>query len=224
MTSISLAIVDDDSLIVSLLNDFLQKQDGIDVCLACESGEDFLAKLAAGEKVPDIIILDLKMKKVNGIEVTEFLKSNYPDISIIVMSSHYKRSFLGFMLKTGVAAFVPKEVSPQQLLLIIKEVSQKGFFFLPDQMEVLREQVSSKAPAPKLIEKNSLSEREIEILKLICHQKTAKEIGEQLFIAPRTVEGHKNNLFIKTGAKNIAGLVIYAIQNNLIDSNDIPLV
>ncbi len=224
MNEISVAIVDDDALIVSLLNDFLQKQEGIRICSTSGSGEEFLEMLEDKKQVPDVLILDLKMKKTSGIEVTAHLKSAYPEIRTIVMSSHYKRSFMGFMLKTGVAAFVPKGISPQQLIEIVNEVYQKGFFFLSDQLEIIREQVSSKAPAPKLIENNSLSEREIEILKLICYQKTAKEIGEQLFIAPRTVEGHKNNLFIKTGAKNIAGLVIFAVQNNFIETADIPLI
>ena len=89
---------------------------------------------------------------------------------------------------------------------------------------MLREQISHKSPKPTLIEKNKLTEREVEVLKLICFQKTAKEIGEKLFITPRTVEGHKNNLFIKTEARNIAGLVIYAIQNNYIEPNEIPLI
>ena len=170
------------------------------------------------------MVLDLNMKGINGVEVTEFLKKNYPSIRVILMTSHYKRSFMGFMLKTGVSAFIPKGISPVQLLEIIKEVYDKGFYFMDDQLGVLREQISHKSPKPTLIEKNKLTEREVEVLKLICFQKTAKEIGAKLFITPRTVEGHKNNLFIKTEARNIAGLVIYAIQNNYIEPNEIPLI
>lgn len=219
-----IAIVDDDALIVNLLKGYLEKQKDINIIYTCGSGEEFLEVLAEKKEKPEIIILDLKMKKMTGIEVTAFLKLNYPSISIIVMSSHYKRSFMGFMLKTGVSAFIPKGVMPQQLVEIIKEVSKKGVYFMDDQLDVIREQLSSKTPKPNVSNKNNLSEREIEILKLICFQKKAKEIGEQLFITPRTVEGHKNNLFIKTGAKNIAGLVIYAIQNNLINISEIPLI
>ena len=130
---------------------------------------------------------------------------------------------MGFMLKTGAAAFIPKGISPQELLKIVREVKQKGFYFQPDQLNIIREQVSAKSPEPNIHKKDVLSEREMEILKLICLQKTAKEIGEQLFIAQRTVEGHKNNLYLKTETKNIAGLAIYAIQNNLLKAEEIFL-
>jgi len=224
MDIITVAIVDDDTLIVSLLHDFLENQQNIQVCYTAESGTELLLKLTTEDKIPDVLILDLNMKDKNGIEVTSFLKSNYPIIRTIIMTSHYKRSFTGFMLRTGVAAFIPKGISPKQLVDIIEEVYRKEYYFNDEQIQTLREQISSKAPKPLLIEKNQLTAREIEILKLICFQKTAKEIGEQLFITPRTVEGHKNHLFIKTGTKNIAGLVIYAIQNNFIKPSEIPLV
>ncbi|MDY8138127.1 response regulator transcription factor [Aquimarina sp. 2201CG5-10] len=224
MNKISVTIVDDDALIVSLLEEYLRKQDEIQVCFTADSGEELLSKLTSEKELPEVLILDLNMKNKNGAEVATFLKSNYPNIKTIIMSSHYKKSFMGFMLKAGASAFVPKGISPQQLVEIINEVYQKGFYFMEDQVGVLRDQVSPRIPQPTLIQKNVLTEREIEILKLICFQKTAKEIGEQLFITPRTVEGHKNNLFIKTEAKNIAGLVIYAIQNNFIEPSEIPLI
>ena len=88
----------------------------------------------------------------------------------------------------------------------------------------IRDQLSSKSRRPILDPKNLLTERELDVLKLICRQKTAQEIGKELFVAKRTVEGHKNNLFAKTGTKNMAGLVIYAIQNELINIKDIPSI
>lgn len=224
MKPISIALVDDETLIVALLSDFLGKQERIEILYTAESGEQFLDTLAAKDELPEVVVMDLKMKEMSGIDVLAVLNEKYPEIQTIIMSSHYKASFMGFMLKAGVAAFIPKGISPSGLLDIIVEVADRGFYFLPDQMEALREQVSAKAPKPVLEEKNKLSERELEILRLICFQKTAKEIAEELFIAPRTVEGHKNTLFAKTGAKNVAGLVIYAIQNKLVDAGDVPMI
>jgi DNA-binding NarL/FixJ family response regulator len=224
MKSISLALVDDEALIVALLSEFLGKQERIEILYTADSGEQFLETLAAADALPEVVVMDLKMKELSGTDVLAVLKTDYPSIQTIIMSSHYKPSFMGFMLKSGAAAFIPKGISPSGLLDIIIEVGDKGFFFLPEQMEALRGQVSSKAPKPVLEESNKLSERELEILRLICFQKTAKEIAEELFIAQRTVEGHKNTLFAKTGAKNVAGLVIYAIQNNLVDADDIPMI
>lgn len=223
MCKINLAIVDDEALIVSLLGSFFKEQSGINVCLTAESGEAFIEDLKEAKVLPEVVLLDLKMKGMSGIDVMEILRRDFPDINAIIMSSHYKQSFTGFMLKTGVAAFIPKGIVSQQLVDIVKEVHHNGFFLMPDQLSVLRNQVSSRAPEPILNENNVLSDREVEILKLICLQKTAKEIGEVLFIAQRTVEGHKNNLFIKTETKNIAGLVIYAIQNKIIEADEIML-
>lgn len=224
MTTISIAITDDDALIVSLLQGYLHSIDGLSVTLTANSGEELLASLATADTLPDIILLDLKMTGMDGIEVTQHLKETYPDVKVIVISSHYQKLFMGFMLKTGVAAFLPKGISPVELVDIIRTVHKQGYFFKEDQMAALREQIPAKAPKPVLQEEELLSDREIDVLKLICQQKTAKEIGDMLFITQRTAEGHKNNLFAKTGAKNIAGLVIYAIQQGIIRVEELPVI
>jgi DNA-binding NarL/FixJ family response regulator len=221
MKKISLAIVDDEALIISLLSDYFNQQNEIDACFVSTSGEAFLEALSNNTILPEVLILDLKMEGKSGIDILEVLKENYPSIKTIIMSSHYKKSFMGFMLKMGASAFIPKGLSPHDLLKIVIEVNQKGFYFKQDQLDIIREQVSTKAPEPKFNKDNVLSERELEILKLICFQKTAKEIGNQLFISQRTVEGHKNNLFLKTETKNIAGLAIYAIQNNIVKVDEL---
>ncbi len=221
---IKVAIVDDDTLIVSLLKGFLETQPEFQVVFTAGNGKECLDQLNNTSDHPDVILLDLKMDQMNGIETSKVLKSDFPDIHKVIISSHYNKSFMGFMLKTGVSAFLPKGIDPPELLKIIKEVHLNGFFFMKDQMEIIREQLSSKSPKPSLDEHNGISQRELEVLRLICQQKTAKEIAEILFIAPRTVEGHKNNLFIKTSAKNTAGLVIYAIQNDIINAQDLPII
>lgn len=225
MENISVAITDDDALIVNLLEGYLQSCEGIDVVLTAGSGEELIAGLSSPDSIlPQIVLLDLKMTGMDGIEVTQYLKDKYPDINIIVISSHYQRMFMGFMLKTGVSAFLPKGISPVELVNIIHIVQKQGYYFKEDQLAIIREQIPAKAPKPQLQDEGILSEREIDVLRLICQQKTAKEIGDLLFITQRTAEGHKNNLFAKTGAKNIAGLVIYAIQQSIINIDELPII
>lgn len=225
MNTIRIAITDDDGLIVKLLENFLGMQPGFEVIFTAESGDDLISFLESAAILPDVLLLDLKMKGMDGIEVTKHLKANFPEIRIIIVSSHYQRSFMNFMLKTGASAFLPKGVSPTLLSEIIPTVHQKGIFFMEDQMEAIREQVTSKTAQKSIFDNGTeLSKREIDVLRLISQQKTAKEIGDTLFITARTVEGHKNNLFVKTGAKNIAGLVIYAIQNNIISVDELPMI
>lgn len=159
-----------------------------------------------------------------GVESIQHLKKYFPSIKIIVISSYYQDSFMGFLFKTGASAFVPKEISPEYLMHIIDTVYRQGVFFTEEQLVQLRTQITSKTPKPMLNEESELSTREIEVLKLICQQKTAKEIGELLFISPKTVEGHRNSLFVKTGVKNVVGLVIYALQHNIIGIDDLPVI
>lgn len=124
------------------------------------------------------------------------------------------------MLRNNIDAFFPKGIEPNELARIIRIVDRRGHFFTNEQIEVMRTQISNKVPAPKF-DDEILSAREKEILIAICEQLTSKETAEKLFITTRTVEGHRNSLLQKTGAKNSAGLVIYAIKNNLYDPNDL---
>lgn len=216
-TAINLAIVDDEQLIVKLLEDFFTQQAATNVVLTAFNGRSFLDQLEQQEEKPEVVLLDLRMEEMDGLETTAILKEKHPEIRIIVISSHYKKSFMGYMLKSGVAAFLPKGILPNQLLEIIQHVYEMGYYFMPDQVDALRSHVSSKAPKPKYSIEATITEREKEIIALICQQYTAQEIADKLFIAKRTVEGHKNRLLSKIGVKNTAGLVIYAIQKQLVD-------
>ena len=220
---ITVAIVDDETLIVQLLEDYFRKVDSVQVVMKAYNGKEFIDQLQQTEQRPDIVLLDLRMKEMDGIETTTYLREHYPEIKIIVMSSHYMSSFMGYMLKTGVNAFIPKEISPDFLTNVIHSVKQHGYYFSEEHVEVMRPQIAPKVPKPKLTQQEILSEREMEILKLICQQYTSQEIADKLFIARRTVEGHKGNLLLKTAVKNTAGLVIYAIQNQLIDPDELVI-
>ena len=224
MKTIKVALLDDDSLFVHLLADFINGHKSTTVVLATQNAADLLKWLNDTDQLPDVLLLDLKMQEMNGVQVTQHLQQHFPSIKIIVISSHYQRSFLGFMLKAGVCAFLPKGVSPKSLIEIIQTVFYKGFYFMDEQVLVIREQISSRTPKPEFEPENILTDREIDVLKLISQQKTSKEIGDLLFITERTVDGRKNGMFAKTGAKNIAGLIIYSIQNGIINIQDLPII
>ena len=217
---IKIALVDDDKLIVQLLDEYLSQREQFEIVITAINGESFIQKLHDSDILPDVVLLDLRMQGMSGLETLAALKSDFPGIRAIVVSSHYQKIFMGHMMKSGACAFLPKGVSPEQLVVAISEVSEKGFYFMKEQIEILREQVASNAPAFVPDDEISLSPREIDVLKLICQQQTSKQIADQLFISQRTVEGHKANLLLKTGAKNTAGLVVYAIKNKIVDLSD----
>lgn len=224
MKKIKLALVDDDYLIVTLLKSFFNQDQSTQVVYDTTDGYQLLKYLEEKNTEPiDILLLDLKMKTIDGLEVLKHVKTNHPELKVVVVSSHYQDNSIGFMTKEGAAGFLPKGMSPFELLGIVKQVHKNGFYLNKDQMEILREQISSKVSKPMIDEDELLTEREKEIIKLLCQQKTAKEIGEYLFITQRTVEGHKNNLFIKIGVRNVAGLIVYALQKHIVTLEELSL-
>jgi DNA-binding NarL/FixJ family response regulator len=220
MNKINLGIVDDEALILSLLEDFFRIQENIEVLITDTSGNALIERLEKADKIPDVFLLDFKMNDLNGAELTELLKGKYPKVRVIIISSYYKKSLIGYMLRNNIDAFLPKGIEPKELIRIINIVYRRGHFFTTEQIAVMQSQVSSRVPAPKF-DNEVLTLREKEILKSICEQLTAKETAEKMFITSRTVEGHRTNLLQKTGAKNTAGLVIYAIKNNLFDAENL---
>ena len=221
---IKIVIVDDDVMIASLLRGFFESVNTIEVLYTANSGNQFLEKLEEHKVLPDIILLDLRMKNGTGLEVLEKLSKMEQKIKTIVMSSHYNPSYMGQMLKLGCDAFLHKENEPEELVEIIHEVYEKGHYFSQEQIESLRKQVTTKSPRLNVNSKDSLSSRELEVLEMLCQQRTTKGIADKMFVSPKTVEAHKSNLLVKTGVKNSVGLIIYAIQNKLVDPNNLVLL
>jgi DNA-binding NarL/FixJ family response regulator len=219
---LNIAIIDDDLLFVQLLKNYIDQDDHYNVTLTATSGNDFIKEI--DNNSIDILILDLRMSNGDGLDVMSALSQKDAEIKIIVLSSFYRRSFMGQMLKMGAHAFLPKEIELEELLNVINTVYHKGHYFSNEQIDVMRNQLSNKLPEFHSFSKDALTEREIDVLKLVCQQFSTKEIAETLFISPKTVETHKTNLMIKTCVKNMAGLVIYAVQNNIIDAHEIVLL
>lgn len=222
LKKIKIGIADDDLLFVQLLKEYMDRDSRYQVVLTCTGGTAFLEEM--NTQSPDILILDLRMSDGSGIEVLSALSQTDTDLKVIVLSSFYRRSFMGQMLKMGAHAFLPKEIELNKLPEIINAVYENGHYFSSDQVEVMRHQLSNKLPEFHAYSKDDLTEREIDVLRLVCQQMSTKEIADALFISPKTVETHKSNLMIKTCVKNMAGLVIYAVQNRIIDAQEIVLL
>lgn len=219
---IHIGLVDDDFLLLELLKNYLEQYpQRFRIQMMCTDGTEALSRIQQEDKeVLDVLIIDLKMDGMDGLTLLQELKKEHTTLPVIVLSSHYQDNSLGFMVKNGVAAFLPKGISLNTLVEVISHVAKYQFYLLPAQVAVVRTQLSASSPPPAM-GINMLSTREVEVLQLLSQQKTAKEIADTLYITSRTVEGHKSNLFAKTGAKNLAGLVIFAIQHKLVDPNQL---
>ncbi|MCD0466542.1 response regulator transcription factor [Flavobacterium sp. ENC] len=213
--AIKIALVDDEILFRKGISFLLQREENIEIIFEASNGEELISRLEDNEIKPDIIIMDLKMPVLNGVEATKIIRKVYPDIKIIALTSYDTKSFVANMIQVGAVAYLIKNTTPKDLIHTINEVSRKGFYYSQTVLKTIQDTIISSKNNKCNLETGFLSPREIEILQLICQQKTTSEIADQLFLSPRTVEGHRNNLLLKTESRNIAGLVVYAIQNEI---------
>ncbi|KPE49316.1 response regulator transcription factor [Chryseobacterium indologenes] len=215
---IKIVLIDDEQLILEGVKMLLSNEKNISVSLTSGNGPDFIEKLEelSNENFPDIALVDVQMQPMNGFELVEILKEKYPELKIIILSSHYKTSILGYMVKLGVSAFLPKNSDRKTFIDAITMVHKNGVFFTAEDHQMLFTYMNSSTKKKSLFEmEDELSEREKDVVKLICQEYTNNEIGEKLFISPRTVESHRQRILEKIGAKNTVGIVIYAIVNNI---------
>ena len=213
--AIKIALVDDEVLFRKGISFLLQREDNIDIIFEASNGEELLSNLNDSIIKPDIIIMDLKMPILNGVEATKIIRKLFPEIKIIALTSYDTKSFIAIMIQVGAVAYLIKNTTPKDLIHTINQVSKKGFYYCDNVLKTIQETIISTKNSKGNLETSFLSPREIEILQLICLQKTTTEIAEHLYLSPRTVEGHRNNLLLKTESRNIAGLVVYAIQNEI---------
>lgn len=214
--SIEIVLADDEVLFRKGISFLLEREQNLKVVYEASDGLELLSFLKETNKLPDIIIMDLKMPLLNGVEATKFIRKDYPQIKIIALTSYDSKVFVLNMIDVGAVSYLVKNATPQELVTTIEEVASKGFYYNDYVVKVIQESVSTNKMVKTFFDETFLTSREKEVLQLICEQKTTAEIGEILFISPRTVEGHRNNLLLKTESRNIAGLVVFAIKNKII--------
>ena len=209
MAPIQIALVDDHRLfrsgIASLINDFK----GYQILFEAGNGEELTRKLTPKVK-PRIILLDINMPVMDGMETARWLRSNFPEIHVIILSMFGDAEKVLEMVKMGVKGYLLKDAEPHEFEQALSKVSQDEVYY-PE--FVTRHIINSFNQQPELIKLNS---RELEFLKLAATELTYKEIADEMCISARTVDGYRDALFEKLQIKSRVGLVLYAIKNKLI--------
>ena len=215
---ITLALADDELLFRQGLISILSKEAYLDILFDVENGQDLITQLRIAKQLPEIIITDLKMPELNGVEATKMIRKEFPDIKIIALTSYFSKPFIMNMISIGAVAYLAKNSTPKLMLHTITEVAKKGFYYNEQVLNFISEGLLNPNEDNKKSSFDTayFTKREMEVLQLVCKQYTTNEIAELLFISPRTVDGHRNNLLTKTASKNLAGLVVYAIQHKLV--------
>lgn len=213
---IHVAIADDQLLfrkgMMALTSEFAD----ITIVLDAENGMDLLEQLGNTELPVEVVLLDISMPGMNGIETIRELQQKYPHIKVIILSIHSDENLIAKMIESGANGYLVKNAEPGEVKLAIQTVAEKDFYFNEETLKAMKKALQSKRKKFTLNAADSLTAREKEVLQLICREYTTPEIARELFISDRTVDGHRNNLILKTGARNTAGLVVFAMKNNMV--------
>lgn len=215
----NIGIVDDEILIRQGLQMLINQHPKLNVSLMASNGKDCLSQLEANrDNLPALLLCDIEMPEMDGVALTRQLQYDYPDIEILILSSHYEDVLIMKMIEIGASGFMSKTEEPNEFYKTIIGVMENGFYYNDHVVQLIRQRIKygKSIERPDLVK---LSTREVEVLKLLCEEKSNKEIAAELFISPRTVEGHRNKLLEKTGSKNSAGLIIYAIEKGIYSLN-----
>jgi DNA-binding NarL/FixJ family response regulator len=216
MEVIKVAIADDHKIFRKGVILSLRPFTNIKFVFEADNGDQLLEGVAATE--PDVVLMDLRMPGKDGIETTKILSKQYPNIHVIVLSMYEDDRFVSHMMENGASGYLLKNAEPQEIRRAVMDVHEKGYYLNNFVNRILLKKSHAKQKTvPSLNNEITLTERERDVLKFICMEFTAQEIAQKMDISPRTVEAIKDRLMERFGSKNTAGLVFFAVKNNLVD-------
>lgn len=216
--TINIALADDHKLFLDGMGALLSQLEGVEIGIKAANGEKLLEALGNANRLPDVLLLDVDMPVLDGIETFKLVRRDFPTIKVMMLSMHNEEPFILHLIELGVNGYLLKNSTIQEVEVAIHEVVNNDCYFDSFVMKVMRNGLSSKRrPHLDLSNQTRFTQRELEVLDCICDGLTASESGEKLFISKRTVDGHRQNLLEKTGTRNIAALVIFCIREKIIE-------
>jgi two-component system response regulator DegU len=221
MNELKIAIVDDHLLFRRSMTLLINSFKGMNVAIDAENGREFLSKM---ETTPiDVVLLDIEMPIMDGYETCKQILSKYPEVKILIVSQLSSRESIHKIMELGAQGYFTKNSNPEQLELAIQNVHDEGFYFGLELGSVIKEAILwyENYEEPKSNKKDVFSERELEVLRMICRGYKSKEIAELLFINVRTVESHRNHIMDKSNSSNIIGVILFALKNEYITVEEI---
>ena len=215
MTKITVGLIDDHAIVRKGLIALLEAGDVADVILDAGSGEELMEKLKFNQ--PQVLLLDYSMPGMDGEQTLKLLKAQYPEIKVLMLSMNDDEALTLHLVEQGANGYLLKESGPEEVENAIQSAHNSGFYFNDRVSRIMLRRVVQQDALPASAHTNSqLSERELEVLTLICKQHTTQEIADKLFISARTVEGHRKRIQEKMGVRNTAGMVFYALKHGLV--------
>lgn len=212
-SKIKLVLVDDHQMLLDGLAALLQGEQRFDLVGLCNNAKYALELLET--TAPDIVITDINMPEISGVELTRMIRKYHPKIKVLALSMFGERSTISEMLEAGISGYILKNTGKEELINALLKVQEGGMYFSDEITEELIKSISQKTEVKDDIQVR-LTERELEIVKLIAAEKSNLEIAALLFISERTVETHRKNIFRKTNTKGVVGLLKLAMEQKWI--------
>ncbi|MEO5562724.1 MAG: response regulator transcription factor [Chitinophagaceae bacterium] len=209
-----IALVDDHILLRNGLAALINSFDGYRVSFEADHGKGFIAMLGTYSG-PDIVLLDITMPEMNGFETAAWIKQHLPGTKILVLSMMDNETAIISMLKAGAGGYILKDSKPAVFRQALDDIRDKGFFMNELVTHKMLNYVKGEEQNNDTAIISRLSEKELTFLKLACTEKTYKEIASEMNLSPRTVEGYRDDLFVKLAVMSRVGLVLFAIKNGL---------
>lgn len=213
---IKVAIADDHKIFRDGIRMALKDREFLNVVWEAEDGKDLMHKLKL--KLPDVILMDIRMPEIDGINAIGLIRKEYESIKIIVLTMYDDQEMITKMMEMGANAYLTKTTDPDEIYQAILTCMNDDFYF----NDLVNKAVLLKLQHKKTVRQFypnpvKFSEKEIKILKLIAEDKTTEEISKEVFLSPRTIETIRQNMKQKAGSKTIAGLVMYAMRNKIVE-------
>lgn len=216
--TIKIAMVDDHVLLRNALAALINGFENCKVICEANNGAELVSKLQ-GRLVPDIILLDLSMPEMDGFETASWLKENFPNVHVLMLTMYDSELTLIRLLQFGVKGFLKKDIAPFDLHFAIKSVMQSGYYYSTQTAGRLANLFRNNSRENLRLQNTMLEEQEIQFLKLVCSDLTYKEIAQKIGISPRGIDSLRDQLFIKLDVKSRVGLAMVAIKNGIVCMN-----
>lgn len=204
----SIIIVDDHNLFAQSLKGLIASFQKFEVAEVFKNGQELIDHLSTTSVLPDIILLDVRMPVMNGIETMDWIHKNRPDQKVLALTMEHDEETIIKMIKLGCRGYLLKDIDPDEFLHALTCVNESGYF--------LNEESSVASCSSKDKDIDKLSQREQEFLNLACSELTYKQVADEMNLSPKTIDGYRENLFHKLQVRSRVGLVLFAVKNNMV--------
>ena len=210
MSKFSVVVVDDHTLLSQAIQTMVNTFKDFTVLYTCKNGQELVDRFSENGKKPDVVLMDINMPVMNGIEATAYIAEHHPKVNVMALSVEDDDKTILQMIKAGAVGYLLKDTEKTVLEKALREIVENGFYHTKNVTNLLMKSVNGV-----LKDDVVLKPREIEFLKLACTEMTYKEVADKMCLSPKTIDGYREALFAKLNVRNRVGMVIYAVRNKI---------